>query len=45
MIILRSLCLMHQASSPDNITHVGMVDDDLVADFGLLYQRMSYTQY
>ena len=26
MIILRSLCLLHQAPSPDNITHVVMVD-------------------
>ena len=34
MIILRSLCLLHHASSSDNITHVVIVDDDSAADCG-----------
>ena len=34
MIILRSLCLLHHAPSPDNITHVVMVDYDSAADCG-----------
>ena len=29
-----TLCLMHYAPSPDNSTHVVMVDDDSVTDFG-----------
>ena len=33
MIILRSLCLLHHASSLDNSTRVVMVDDVSTADF------------
>ena len=43
MIILRSLCLLHHASSPDNnITHVVMVDDDSAADFGSVAVRRPF---